>query len=52
MYYCLETTIDLDNLVKGEDLYIKIDKADFKHMCRNLFDKIIPLIEKALNDSK
>ena len=52
LYYCLETTIDLDNLVKGEDLYIKIDKADFKHMCRNLFDKIIPLIEKALNDSK
>ena len=50
--YFIETTIDLDNLVKGEDLYITIDRADFKHMCRNLFDKIIPLIEKALNDSK
>jgi len=50
--YSLVTTIELDNLAGDEDLDIQIFKSEFEHMCRNLFYKIIPLIEKALNDSK
>ena len=46
--YSLETQIDLDKL----DLIVYISWDVFEEICRNLFDKIIPLIEKALNDSK
>ena len=44
-------TIDIDALAKSKDLNIIISRIEFKDICRDLFDKSIPLIEKVLKYS-
>ncbi len=46
-----EISIDLDALAECEDFCITITRTEFEVMCKYLFDKIIPLIEKVLEYS-
>ena len=48
----IESTIDIEALAEGEDFNIYILRAVFEHLCRDLFDKIIPLIREVLIDSR
>ena len=46
-----ETTIDVDALAEGEDLNLTITRPQFEEMCKEDFDKCIPLVEEALKDA-
>ena len=43
--------IELDSLAEGKDFSLKIYRPEFEEICKKLFDKIIPIIEKVINDS-
>ena len=47
-----ETHIYIDEFINEKDLDIKITRAKFEDLCKNLFDKLLYHIEKALKDSK
>ena len=47
-----EYTIDIDQLIGGEDYFKEITHSIIKSSCLNLFDYCIIHIEKALNNSK
>ena len=47
-----ETHIYIDYFINEKDLDIKISRAKFEDLCKNLFDKLLYHIEKALKDSK
>ena len=46
------TTIELDSLSDNEDFNISISREDFEEICKNEFDKIIPIIEQCLKEAK
>ena len=47
-----ETTIDIDNLADGEDLNLNISRPEFEDLCKELFEKCIPLVEEAIKDAR
>jgi len=47
-----ETQIDIVDLAEGKDFNITIFRPEFEDLCKVYFNKIIPIIEKALNDGK
>jgi heat shock protein 1/8 len=48
----LSTTIYVDSLMAGEDLYIDVTRAQFESMCSDLFNKCIELTKKTLKDGR
>ena len=47
-----EATIDIDALADGEDLNMTITRTEFEDLCQDIFDKCIPPIDRAIEDSK
>ena len=50
--YQRETTIRIDSLFNGIDFEIKITRDEFEVLCKDLFEKLINPIKKALNVAK
>ena len=46
-----ETQIDVDALAEGEDFNITITRPEFEDLCKEDFNKCIPIVEKALKDA-
>ena len=46
-----ETTIDVDALAEGEDFNITITRPEFEDLCKEDFNKCIPIVEQALKDA-
>lgn len=49
---CTETTIDLDALHEGIDLFARITRARFETLCLDLFKATLEPVERALRDAK
>jgi len=47
-----EATIDVDALADGEDLNMTITRTEFEDLCQDIFDKCIPPLDRAIEDSK
>ena len=47
-----KTNIELDNLINGEDLNIEITREKFEELCNDLFNKIVPCLEKLLKEAQ
>lgn len=47
-----QTSVELDSLMEGHDLYSSITRAKFEDLCMPLFRKTIEYIEKVLTDAK
>ena len=47
-----ETSIEVDGLAEGEDFSFSITRPIFEELCKNDFNKCIPIVEKALKDAK
>ena len=47
----METTISIEYIVEGIELNYTINRADLNEICKDLFEKCIPPIEKALKDA-
>ena len=47
----LETSIELANIVDGEDLNLTITRFEFENICQKYFDECFVIIEKALKDA-
>ena len=47
-----EAFINIDALAEGEDFDIKINRSEFEELCKDYFNKLIPIIEKAIKDGK
>ena len=47
-----KTNIELDNLMNGEDLNIEITREKFEELCNDLFNKIVPCLEKLLKEAQ
>lgn len=47
-----QTSVELDSLMEGNDLYSSITRAKFEDLCMPLFRKTIEYIEKVLTDAK
>merc|ERR1712017_22294 len=47
-----QTSIEIDSLFEGTDLYSSITRARFDELCSDLFKETIKPVEKALVDSK
>lgn len=47
-----QTSVELDSLMEGHDLYSNITRAKFEDLCMPLFRKTIEYIEKVLTDAK
>ena len=50
--FSAEATIDIDALADGEDLNLTISRSEFEDLCQDIFDKCIPPIDRAIEDSK
>ncbi len=46
-----ETTMDIDALAEGEDFNITITRPEFEDLCKEDFNKCIPIVEQALKDA-
>ena len=46
------TTIEIEELIDGEDLVIEITRDKFEELCDDLFKKCIPVVENVLKDVK
>ena len=46
-----ETAIDVDALAEGEDFNITITRPEFEDLCKEDFNKCIPIVEKAIEDA-
>ena len=46
-----ETTIDIDALAEGEDFSVTITRPEFEDLCKEDFNKCIPIVEKAIEDA-
>ena len=46
-----ETQMNVDALAEGEDFNITITRPEFEDLCKEDFDKCIPIVEKALKDA-
>ena len=47
-----EAEIEVESLAKGKDFYIKLTKAKFEELCKDLFEKCKIPIDEVLKDSK
>ena len=47
----LNTSIDIDSLQNGQDLYIDISRPQFEDMCLDLFESCINLVKHTLKDA-
>ena len=47
-----KTTIEIEELMDGEDLVIEITRDKFEELCDDLFKKLIPVVENLLKDAK
>ena len=47
-----ETSIDVDNLAEGEDFNLTVSRPEFEELCKEHFDKCIPLVEEAIKDAR
>ena len=47
-----ETNIYIDDFINEKDLDVKITRAKFENLCKELFDKLLYHIEKVLRDAK
>ena len=47
-----EETIEIENIVEGKDLDLKITRNDFEESCEDLFYKCINCVEEAIEESK
>lgn len=47
-----QTSVELESLMEGHDLYSSITRAKFEDLCMPLFRKTIDYIEKVLTDAK
>ena len=46
------TTIDIEEFINGQDLYIEINREKFEDICSDIFEKITPLLENTLKAAK
>jgi heat shock 70kDa protein 1/2/6/8 len=46
------TTVMIDSFYKGEDFTCTITRTKFEMICKEFFDKLLPVVEKVLIDSK
>ncbi len=46
-----QVDLDIDALAEGEDFTTTITRANFEHICQEMFDKCIPPMEEALKDA-
>ena len=46
-----EASIDADGLAEGEDFNITITRPEFEDLCKEDFNKCIPIVEQALKDA-
>ena len=46
-----ETSIDVDGLAEGEDFSFSITRPIFEELCKNDFNKCIPIVDQALKDA-
>ena len=44
--------LDIDALAEGEDFNTTLTRANFEHICQEMFDRCIPPMEEALEDAK
>ena len=49
---CNKVTIEVDNLKDDHDFNINLTRNDFEEICKDLFNKCIPIIEKVLKNAK
>ena len=47
-----EVELQIDCLFNGNDFYYKMNRENFEYLCKDLFDKCIPLMEQALKNAK
>ena len=47
-----QVDIDIDALADGEDFTTTITRANFEHICQDMFNKCIPPMEEALKDAQ
>jgi L1 cell adhesion molecule like protein len=47
-----EAMVTCDMLYESEDLNLKITRAKFEDLCKDLFEKCFPPIEQVLSDAK
>ena len=47
-----ESSIDVDGLAEGEDFSFSITRPIFEELCKNDFNKCIPIVEEALKNAK
>jgi len=47
-----ETTIDVEELCQGKDFQLKVTRALFEDICKELLDKCIAPVDNAMKDSK
>ena len=47
-----QVDIDIDALAEGEDFTTTITRANFEHICQDMFNKCIPPMEEALKDAQ
>lgn len=46
------TTLMIDSFYKGEDMSYTVTRAMFEMICKDIFDKLLPSVEKAIEDAK
>ena len=47
-----ETTIDIDSLAEGVDFNLTITRPEFEDLCKEDFNRCIPIVERALKEAK
>ena len=46
-----QVELDIDALAEGEDFNATLTRANFEHICQDMFDRCIPPMEEALKDA-
>ena len=52
MSYKTEAEIEVESIVKGKDFCLKLTRAKFEYLCKDIFKKCKEPIIEVLNDSK
>ena len=47
-----EVEIEVESIAKGKDLYLKLTRAKFEKLCKDIFEKCKEPIDEVLKDSK
>ena len=48
----IDTDIIIDSLSNGEDFIININRSLFEELCKEHFNKLMPIVEKSIKDGK